>query len=213
MTVKTEDRPIEALREEVVDQLTMNYGHGKLSLEAFERRLDIAMESKEHDALVSLVEDLTLQVDQSFKDQKREELGERFDPTDPKEFDSITQILSSNSRSGQWKVAKETRFYSLLSGGNIDLTNATFTHHTVYLKIYSLLSSHKIYVPENINVVCKATCIIGNFDNGVSTLVEGNPPTLVIEGISILSGLKVELKRTFKDKIRDFADGLKKMFV
>ena len=36
MTVKLEDRPIENVREEVVDQLTMNYGHGELSLEAFD---------------------------------------------------------------------------------------------------------------------------------------------------------------------------------
>jgi len=213
MTVKLEDRPIETLREEVVDQLTMNYGHGKLSLEAFERRLDSAMEAKSNADLASLTEDLTLDVDQSFKQKKSEELGVRFDPTDPQNFESITQVLSANSRSGYWNVAKETRFYSLLSGGNIDLTNATFTHRTVYLKIYSLLSSHKVYVPENIHIVCKASCIVGNFENETSTISEGNLPTLVIEGVSILSSLKVELKRTFKDKMRNFADNLKKMFV
>ena len=213
MTVKLEDRPIESLREEVVDQLTMNYGHGELSLEAFERRLDIAMEAKDHKLLAAQVEDLTLEVDNSFKQHKQDELGQRFDPSEPKEFESITQVLSNNSRSGVWNVAKETRFYSLLSGGNIDLTNATFTHHTVYLKIYSLLSGHKIFVPENIHVVCKASCLVGNFENETSSVYEGNPPTLVIEGVSILSSLKVEIKRTFKEKMLDFADTLKKMFV
>ena len=42
MPVTPHDRPIDALRGETVDQLIMNYGHGKLSRDAFERRLDEA---------------------------------------------------------------------------------------------------------------------------------------------------------------------------
>ena len=42
MSVAYRDKPIELLREEVIEQLIMNYGHGELSLGAFERRLDQA---------------------------------------------------------------------------------------------------------------------------------------------------------------------------
>lgn len=213
MTVKLEDRPIEIVREEAVDQLTMNYGHGELSLEAFEKRLDIAMESDSHTEIFALTEDLSLEVDQSFKQHKQKEMGQRVDSSNAIDFESVTQILSSNTRSGKWNVAKETRFYSLLSSGGIDLTEATFTHHTVHIKVYGLLSSIEIFIPENINVVCKASCVISNFENESSNINEGNPPTLVIEGISILSSLQVKIKRTFKEKMRDFAEGLKKMFV
>ena len=213
MTVKLEDRPIEKVREEVVDQLTMNYGHGELSLEAFEKRLDIAMESSSHTEIFALTDDLSLEVDQSFKQQKEKEIGQRVDSSDVKDFESITQVLSNNTRGGQWRVAKETRFYSFMSAGDIDLTDATFTHHTVHLKIYSLFSSIEIFIPENINVVCKTSCIVSNFENESSSVNEGNPPTLIVEGLSIFSSLEVKIKRTFKEKMRDFADGLKKMFV
>ena len=37
MAVIIQDRPIEKLREEVIDQLIMNYSHGEISLEAFDR--------------------------------------------------------------------------------------------------------------------------------------------------------------------------------
>ncbi|MFT6732914.1 MAG: hypothetical protein ACJAS9_001099 [Polaribacter sp.] len=213
MTVKLEDRPIQKVREEVVDQLTMNYGHGELSLEAFEKRLDIAMESDSHIEIFKLAEDLTLKVDQSFKQQKEHELGQRVDSSKAQDFESITQVLSNNTRGGKWQVAKETRFYSIMSSGGVDLTDATFTDQTVHIKIYSLFSSINIFIPENINVICKATCIASNFDNESSTINEGNPPTLIIEGFSLFSSLDVKIKRTFKEKIRDFADGLKKMFV
>ena len=33
MPVTPQDRPLDALREQTVDQLIMNYGHGKLSRE------------------------------------------------------------------------------------------------------------------------------------------------------------------------------------
>ena len=48
MTVILEDRPIEQVREETIDQLIFNYSHGVISAEAFERRLDQAMNSNTH---------------------------------------------------------------------------------------------------------------------------------------------------------------------
>ena len=42
MPVTPKDKPIQTLREETIDTLIMNYGHGHLSLDAFERRLDQA---------------------------------------------------------------------------------------------------------------------------------------------------------------------------
>ena len=56
MPVVPQDRPINALREETIDQLIVNYGHGKLSLAAFERRLDEALDTQSHDRLLELTQ-------------------------------------------------------------------------------------------------------------------------------------------------------------
>ena len=64
MSVKIEDRPIEQVREQVIDQLIYNYSHGVISVEAFERRLDDAMAASDNKALMDLVEELTLNTDQ-----------------------------------------------------------------------------------------------------------------------------------------------------
>ena len=66
MPVVAQDRPINALREEAIDQLIMNYGHGKLSLEAFERRLDRALDAKSHDEILELTADLDLIADKTY---------------------------------------------------------------------------------------------------------------------------------------------------
>ena len=80
MPVTPHDRPIDALREETVDQLIMNYGHGKLSREAFERRLDEALDTKSHERLLELTKDLDLKTDRQYAAQKKAELGIRVEP-------------------------------------------------------------------------------------------------------------------------------------
>jgi hypothetical protein len=75
MTVVLEDRPIEMVRSEVIDQLIMNYSHGELSYEAFERRLDKAMESQSNIELIELAKDLPLTVDKAFVESKKQGLA------------------------------------------------------------------------------------------------------------------------------------------
>ena len=71
MPVDPLDKPISKLREETIDQLTLNYSHGEISLEAFERRLDEALDAETHDKLLSLTKDLDLVVDATFMAQKK----------------------------------------------------------------------------------------------------------------------------------------------
>ncbi|WP_051536795.1 DUF1707 domain-containing protein [Shewanella marina] len=67
MPVNLEDRPIETVRQQVIDQLMFNYSHGELSETAFERRLDQAMDSQSNQELVDLVADLELQTDSQYQ--------------------------------------------------------------------------------------------------------------------------------------------------
>ena len=72
MTVIIQDRPIETLREEIIDQLIMNYSHGEISLAAFERRLDVATNTDNHQTLVDLTQDLELTVDSAYTAKKEQ---------------------------------------------------------------------------------------------------------------------------------------------
>jgi hypothetical protein len=214
MSVILEDRPIETVRSEVIDQLIMNYSHGELSYQAFERRLDEAMESQCNKALVALTNDLPLTVDKAFVESKKQDLAPNFVPSDTEELDYMVNIFSGSNRGGAFKLPKELRYISIFSGTEIDLTHAQFCQDVVRIKIFSLFSGDSIYVPENVNVISKAFCIFGSIDNSVatSTIVNNNAPTIIIEGLSIFSGVDIEIKRTIKEKFVDMADSFKKMF-
>jgi hypothetical protein len=212
MSVKIEDRPIENVREEVIDQLIMNYSHGKLSHEAFERRLDKAIESQCNKEIYSLAEDLELVVDSNYVNEKKKDFSVNYSHDSAQELDYIVNIFSGSSRRGRWNVAKKIRAFSIFSGADIDFTDAIFTQPVVTIQYFSLFSGDNIYVPEDVNVVSKSFCIFGSVDNNAPCNASHDAPTIIIEGLSIFSGVTIEVKRSIKEKFVAFADSLKKMF-
>ncbi|MBT4077109.1 MAG: DUF1707 and DUF2154 domain-containing protein [Gammaproteobacteria bacterium] len=209
MQVTPQDRPIEALREEVIDQLIMNYGHRQLSLEAFERRLDAAMEASNHNILIKLTADLDLTIDQEFINSKKQQMGINYVPGVTEDVEYIYQIFSGSDRTGEWKLPKEIRIFSIFSGANIDLTDAIFTNSEVYINIFNIFSGDNIYVPENVNVQTNVFCIFGAIDNCVSSSTNSDAPTITIKGFALFGGISVKIKRTLKERVIIFADKLK----
>ena len=79
MSVKIEDRPIKGIREEVIDQLGMNYAHKEITLEAFEKRLDLAMDTEDRSVLLDQVADLDLTTDNQYEKTKAAKLSKDKD--------------------------------------------------------------------------------------------------------------------------------------
>ena len=211
MPVIPQDRPIDTLREEITDQLVMNYSHGELSLEAFERRLDEAMATTDHDVLLELVADLDLKVDQQFTDNKNDQLGINYVPGNTEDVEQIIQIFSGNGRSGNWRLPKQIQIYSVFSGCEIDLTDAEFSQPEVHIQVFSLFSGESIYVPEGVNVKSNVFSIFAGVDNSVMSSSIPGAPTIIIEGVSLFSGINIEVKRTMKEKFVEFADKFKSL--
>ena len=215
MPVTPHDRPIDALREQTVDQLIMNYGHGKLSREAFERRLDEALDSKSHERLLELTKDLDLKADRQYTAQKKVELGIRVDPaaadgTD--DADLIVNIFAGNSRKGAWDVPKAIRIVNVFGGVEIDFTDARFTAQTTYVTMFCLFGGIDVRVRDGMRTLSKAVCIFGGVDNRAPSTTDPNAPLLVIEGIALFGGVDIRVKKTPKQRLHEFANQLRTMF-
>ena len=213
MPVEINDRPTDKVREQVIDQLIMNYSHGEISHQAFERRLDEAMATEDNEILIALTADLPLNIDNTYQQNKAKDLGARYIPGETDDVDTMVSIFSGHDRKGPWKLPKEIRSFSVFSGSDLDLSEAIFCQQTVHIKMFSLFAGDNIYVPENVNVVVKAFGIFGGVDNKTSTTMSHDAPTIVIEGLAIFSGIDIKVKKTLKEKFVEFADNLKKMFV
>jgi len=210
MSVKIEDRPIEHVREQVIDQLIYNYSHGVISVEAFERRLDEAMDANSNEVLMNLVEDLTLNTDQQYKAQKHTQFSPNYSAQQNSDDDfTLRSILGSNERSGQWVVPKNIYLSNYMGSVVLDFTDAIFAHQNVTIHVNCIFGSDEIYVPDHVNVVSKMFCTLSSFENKSVSLNKCQGPTIYIEGKAILGSVEVKVKRTIKEKFMSFANELK----
>jgi hypothetical protein len=213
MSVKIEDRPIEQVREQVIDQLIYNYSHGEISADAFERRLDNAMDATSNQSLLDLVADLTLKTDQHYESNKQSQFSPRYSRhADAEEALSLRCILASNERSGQWVVPEDIYLTNFLGSVVLDFTDAIFTHQNVTIHLNCILGNDEIYVPEHVNVVSKVCSVISSVENKSVSLNKRQGPTIHIEGKIILGSIEVKIKRTIKEKFVSFANDLKAQF-
>jgi hypothetical protein len=215
MPVTPQDRPLDALREETVDQLIMNYGHGKLSREAFERRLDEAIDTKSHDRLLELTEDLDLKADRQYTAQKKAELGIRVDTSAGsriEEADTIINIFAGSNRRGAWDVPRAIRMINVFGGSELDFTDARFTAETTYITVFCLFGGVHIRVRDGMRTVSKALCIFGGVDNRGGTTTDQNAPLLVIDGLALFGGVDIRVRKTPKQRLHEFANQLRTMF-
>ena len=215
MPVPPQDRPLDALREETVDQLIMNYGHGKLSREAFERRLDEAIDTKSHERLLELTRDLDLKADRQYTAQKKAELGITVDTSAGsrlEENDTIINVFAGNNRRGAWDVPRALRLINVFGGSELDFTDARFTADTTYITVFCLFGGVNIRVRDGMRTISKALCIFGGVDNHGGTTSDPNAPLLVIEGLALFGGVDIRVKKTPKQRLHEFADQLRSMF-
>lgn len=212
MPVTLEDRPIEQVKEEVIDVLIHNYSHGIISNEAFERRLDAVIATSSHQEMLDQVKDLDAAPDDTLKQQKEQQFSVNYSHAPTQESETLVNILGESDRSGVWTVPKEIRVFTLLGGSTLDFTDARFTSPNVTVKVTSILGSDKIYVPENVNVLSRAFCILGSSKNKAPSVASVQAPTITIEGIVLLSELSIKIKTTMKENFVAFANRMKAMF-
>ncbi|MDX1678759.1 LiaF domain-containing protein [Arsukibacterium sp.] len=210
--VKIEDRPFDQVRQEAIDQLIMNYSHGIISSEAFERRLDIASDARTHQELVDVVADLTLQPDDTYQQQRDKSFSPRYQAGNDTRNEKIFCVLSSSEHSGQWLVPADIRVINILGSIELDFSEAVFQHQHIVIRVNNWIGSVNVLVPEQVNVVSNMFNIVGSTKNRARSIDGQQAPKITIEGYSVLGSLDVNLKRTMKEKFSAFADQFRSMF-
>jgi hypothetical protein len=212
MPVAPLDKPIAKLREQTIDQLILNYSHGELSLEAFERRLDQALDAWTHDALLSLTTDLDLVVDSAFMEQKKREFGFMSDSHDVMSEEKIVSIFGNSKREGVWDVPKEIRVFSIFGNSILDFNEARFTSMTTHINVSSAFGNTIIYIPEDIKIVSYVSCVFGGVKDKAPSSNGIDTPTIILDGLVLFGNVRIKLKKTFREKLLRFAETVRAMF-
>ena len=212
MSVNIQDRPIESVREEVIEVLIYNYSHGKIHEDAFERRLDVAMDSLDAEKIMSQIADLELPPTGATKDYDTPEIGIQYSTEQADETENIVCIFGGAKRAGPWLVPKQINTVFVFGGGEIDFNHATFTSKQVTLKVFCLFGGGTVSVPEGVRVSSSTICLFGGVTNKVRTKPDYDGPLLRIEGLVMFGGLDIKIKQTVKEKFVAFANQMKALF-
>lgn len=216
--VKLEDRPIAQVREEVIDQLIMNYSHGIISELAFERRLDIATNSDDHLLLAEQVADLSLLPDAKYRAMWSQNFNaaaaqsphtQLAAETAPEKQERLLSILSSDERSGPWHVPQQLNIINALSSVELDFSEAIFDHKQITLNTTNWLGSISILVPEHVAVISDISNFAASSSNNVGDAGSSKTHLIRIAGYSVLGSLSVSVKRSLKERFMEFAKSVR----
>ena len=192
---RPEVRASDAEREALVERLNAATGEGRLDLDEFSERLELAYAARTRSELEALVEDLP-------------EAGSG-PATAPAPASAPAPVLVKGRtswhvsplgglrRGGRWRVPADTLVVTLIGGVDLDLTEAELDAPVVSVRQFSLIGGADVLVPPGVRVEVSGFSILGGRNVEVDERATGpNAPLLRVTSFSILGGLRVHSTRS-----------------
>jgi len=206
------DLPLDKLREETIDRLIVNYGHGRLSQDALERRLDQALDAGDHAVLVALTEDLDPKIDPDYLEEKRTQERHTQAADDNRDVKYLVNVFSGGTRSGRWTVPGELRVITLFGGTELDLSNAHLPAGPVRIRLLCLFGGVDVFVPEQMNVTVEAFCVFGGIGDKSRGSNDPDAPRVTIDGLVMFGGAEVKIRKGLRQRLLELAEDTRNLF-
>jgi len=187
-------------RERAADLLREAAGHGRITMDELDERLEVAYAAKTYGDLAAVTRDLP-QPAQAPGTAQRAPVG-RIGGTPGAKFSLA--ILSGARRSGRWVVPPSYVAVAVMGGVELDLREALFSQPEVTIHAYTVMGGIEITVPEDVDVDVSGVAFMGGFDHNASGPGVPGAPRLRVLGFALMGGVEVRRKPL---KERDAIDG------
>jgi len=187
-------------RERAADLLREAAGHGRITMDELDERLEVAYAAKTYGDLAAVTRDLP-QPAQAPGTAQRAPVG-RIGGTPGSKFSLA--ILSGARRAGRWVVPPSYVAVAVMGGVELDLREAQFSQPEVTIHAYTVMGGIEITVPEDVDVDVSGVAFMGGFDHNASGPGVPGAPRLRVLGFALMGGVEVRRKPL---KERDAIDG------
>ncbi|NBM16797.1 DUF1707 domain-containing protein [Streptomyces sp. GC420] len=201
-------RASDADREAVVERLRDAVAEGRLDMEEFQERLELAYKSRTYAELEPLTRDLP--VSSAGLPGAVPGPGPVAVPGDwsariggePSSTWAVA-IMSGFQRTGRWTAPRRFTSFAFWGGGEIDLREARFEEREIVIRCIAIMGGMNIIVPPGVEVDVRGIGIMGGFDQSRAG-EPGDPgaPRVVVTGFAFWGGVGVERKVTRAEKQR-----------
>jgi hypothetical protein len=174
-------RVSDADRDRTAGQLAQSRAEGRLTLEEFSERVDLAYAAKTTSDLDVLTRDLPA-----------------TGPAQPSRRPTrwLLAFMGGSSRKGRWRIEGNTRVISVMGGCHLDLRAAEIVGAEARITCFSCMGGVSIFVPEGVEVDVTGFTLMG----GRAVELKGGPPRagtplIRIRAIGLMGGFAVQTPR------------------
>jgi hypothetical protein len=178
-------------REGAADVLREAAGHGRITMDELDERLELTYAAKTYADLAAVTRDLPVSAQAPSAVQPT--MAGRIGGTPRSKFS--VAILSGARRMGRWVVPPNYVGVAVMGGIELDLREAQFSEPEVTIHAYTLMGGIEITVPEDVDVDVSGVAFMGGFDHNASGPGIPGAPRVRIIGFALMGGVDVRRKK------------------
>lgn len=180
-------------RERVAEQLRDAAGHGRLTMDELEDRLERAYSAKTYAELEPLTRDLPASgTTVPLPATAGSGAGSPLVGGTPTGRRWSVAILSGSNRRGRFVMPGRYNAFAFWGGAVLDLREATFAEHETVIRANAVMAGIDILVPEGVDLHVDGFGLMGGYDDTTSSQVEPPPPgapIVRVTGIAFWAGV------------------------
>ena len=195
-------RASDADREQVATVLSTAYAEGRLTREEHDDRLNAVLTAKTFDDLIPLTRDLVVAGPATTPAQQTG-AAKQIDPHNAQqEPERLVAIFGGSTRSGHWRIRKNTQALALFGGIDLDMRDAVFEAPVVEISGVWCFGGMDVKVPSGIEVRDQTAGIFGGTDVKDVGPPDPGAPVLVVKGLSLFGGVSIRGEKPAKRRSR-----------
>jgi hypothetical protein len=195
-------RASDADRDRYVEVLREQCGHGRITLDEFEERVDVVFSARTFAELESVVNDLPVRVPPtapaSYPTERQ--VPSRARAAARRAGRLLVAILSESSHRGRFLAPPTMTAVAVLGECLIDLTRATFTDGHLVINAFTTLGSIVVLVPDDVHVDLTGLAILAEKSSRLADVEPAaDAPVVTVRALAVLAEVEV---RTLNKKER-----------
>ncbi|MFD5513493.1 DUF1707 domain-containing protein [Streptomyces sp. NPDC059761] len=198
-------RASDADRDRVVERLRDAVAEGRIDMEEFEERLEVAYTSKTYAELEPLTRDLPAPGGHPMPLAASAPAPAAADGSwasriggggVPASASAAVAVMSSFQRKGTWTVPPRLDAVAFWGSGELDLREANFAEREVVINCIAIMGGIQITVPPGVEVDVRGFGFMGAFDQRGDTAgpVAPGAPRVVVTGLAFWGGVEIKVK-------------------
>ncbi len=191
-------KPLGNTRQAAIDALCEHFANDAISVEEFERRVEVAHRAASVEELRQLLQDVP-EVNLPALRRDRTAPAPRPRPggapaAHERDQGFVVAVMGGATRKGHWSPARTNFAFALMGGTELDFREAVLPRGVTHVQVLAIMGGVDIIVPPSVNVESHGIGIMGGFEDAGQQEHDPSAPTLRISGLAVMGGVDITVR-------------------